>query len=158
YWSTMIAATPLKSWQQNLPVTNDLQQHSAEIKIDGLPAGEYVLLGSDNADFLNKKNILGARLFYVSTISYVNNNDDYFVVNRDNGQPLSKASVQVWEQKYDYQQSKYIKEKGRLYTTDGNGYFKLDKPKRQSTDYTTYSYLLDVNYNGDKLFLDDMVN
>lgn len=51
--------------------------------------------------------------FYVSGISYVHNSNDYFVLNRDNGQPIAKALVQVWEQKYDYKQSKYIKEKGK---------------------------------------------
>ena len=55
--------------------------------------------------------MLGARYFMFLRISYVNNNEDFFVLNRDNGQPLAKASVQVWEQKYDYKQSKYIKEK-----------------------------------------------
>ena len=122
---------PVQSWQQSLPATNDLQQHSAEIKMDALPAGEYILLASTDKDFSGKKTILGARFFYVSGISYVNNNDDFFVLNRDNGQPLAKAAVQVWEQKYDYKQSKYIKEKGKLYTTDANGYFRMEKQKRE---------------------------
>ncbi len=157
YWPVIISATPLKSWQQNLPATNDMQQHSVEIKVDGLSNGEYMLLASNEKDLGNKKTVLGARLFYVSAISYVNNAEDYFVLNRDNGQPLAKASVQVWEQKYDYKQSKYIKEKGKLYTSDANGFFKMEKPKKQATDYSSYSYLLEVAHNGDKLFLDDLV-
>jgi hypothetical protein len=58
---------------------------------------------------LRGKTILGARLFYVSSISYVNSNNDFFVLNRDNGQPLASAVVQVWQQKYDYKVSKYIR-------------------------------------------------
>jgi hypothetical protein len=61
--------------------------------------------------------LLGARLFYVSSISYINNNNEFFVLDRDNGQPLANASIQVWEQKYDYQKYKYVKEKGKLYKT-----------------------------------------
>src|SRR5258705_1535821 len=118
YWPAIIAAKPSTSWQQSLPVTNDMQQHSAEIKIDALAAGEYVLVASNEKDFGGKKTILGARFLYVSGISYVNNSDDFFVLNRDNGQPLAKAAVQVWEQKYDYKTSRYIKEKAKLYTTD----------------------------------------
>ena len=89
YWASIIAANPLKSWQQSLPVTNDMQQHSAEIKVDALPAGDYLLVASTDKDFSGKKTILGARFFYVSNISYVNNSNDFFVLNRDNGQPLA---------------------------------------------------------------------
>ena len=156
YWPSVIAAKPLKSWQQSLPATNDLQQHSVEIKVDALPAGEYILLASTDMDFSGKKTILGARLIYVSAISYVNNLDDFFVLNRDNGQPLAKAAVQVWEQKYDYKTSRYIKEKAKLYTTDANGFFRMEKPKRQTNDYGSYSYLLDITHNGDKLFMNDL--
>lgn len=77
YWPAIISATPLKSWQQNLPATNDLQQHSTEVKIEGLPIGEYLLAASSDKDFDGTKTILGARLFYVSAISYTNNTDDF---------------------------------------------------------------------------------
>ncbi|HMK26878.1 MAG TPA: alpha-2-macroglobulin family protein [Chitinophagaceae bacterium] len=157
YWTAIIAAKPLTSWQQSLPVTNDMQQHSAEIKVDALPAGEYVLVASTDKDFSGKKTILGARLFYVSGISYVNNLDDFFVLNRDNGQPLAKAAVQVWEQKYDYKTSSYIKEKAKLYTTDANGYFRMEKQKRDVSNYGGYSYLLEITHNGDRLFMNDLV-
>jgi hypothetical protein len=156
YWPAIIAAKPLTSWQQSLPVTNDMQVHSAEIKVDALPAGEYFLVASSDKDLGGKKTILGGRFFYVSGISYVNNLDDFFVLNRDNGQPLAKATVQVWEQKYDYKQSKYIKEKGKLYTTDANGFFKMEKQKRDATNYGGFSYLLEITYNSDKLFMTDL--
>ncbi len=157
YWPILIAATPLKNWQQSLPATNDLQQHSTEIKIDALPSGEYILAASSDKDFSGKKTIIGARFFYVSAISYVNNNADFFVLNRDNGNPLAKAAVQVWEQKYDYKLSKYTKEKGKVYSTDQNGFFKMDKPKRDNNNYGNYAYLLDISHNNDHLFMDDLV-
>lgn len=157
YWPALIAAKAEKTWEQPLPDTKDYQQHSAEVKIDGLPQGEYILLASDTKDFSGKKTVLGARFFYVSGISYVNSNDDYFVLNRDNGQPLAKATVQVWEQRYDYNQSKYIKEKGKSYTADANGYFRLEKKPRAKNDYRSYTYLFDISHNGDRLFMDDFV-
>ena len=131
YWSAIIAAKPVRSWEQALPATNDLQQHSAEIKIDALPAGEYLLIASTDKNFTGKKTLLGARIFYVSNISFVNNIDDFFVLNRDNGQPLANAAVQVWEQKYDYKLSKYIKEKTKLYKTDANGFFRKEKQRKK---------------------------
>ncbi len=157
YWPAIVAANPLKSWQQLLPVTGDMQEHGVEIKIEGLPAGEYILAASNEKDFSGKKTILGARFLYVSGISYVNSNEDFFVLNRDNGQPLAKAAVQVWEQKYDYKQSKYIKEKGKSYTTDANGFFRMDRPKKEANNYSSYSYLLDISHNNDRLFMNDLV-
>jgi len=157
YWPALIAANPLRSWQQILPATNDYQQHSTEIKIDALPAGEYILAASTNRDFRGKQTMIGARFLYVSGISYVNSGNDFFVLDRDNGQPLVKAAVQVWEQKYDYKQSKYIKEKGKAYSTDENGFFKMDKIKREPNDYSSYSYLLDISFGKDKLFMNDLV-
>ncbi|MBK5269975.1 MAG: alpha-2-macroglobulin, partial [Bacteroidia bacterium] len=157
YWPSVIAANPLRSWQQPLPATNDLQQHSVEIKIDAVPVGEYLLIASNDKDFSGSKTILGARFFYVSNISYVNSNDDYFVLNRDNGQPLSNAAVQVWEQKYDYKTSKLIKEKGLLYKTDANGFFKWAR-KKEANNYSNFSYLLDISYKNEHLFMNDLMN
>lgn len=157
YWPSIISASSLKSWQQPLPVTNDLQGHSVEIKIDGLPSGEYVLVASNSNDLKGNSVIIGARFLYVSGISYVNNGNDYFVLNRDNGQPLAKAAVQIWEQKYDYKQSKYTKEKGKTYTTDANGFFVLNIPKRDNNNYGNYSYLLDIKYETDRLFMNELM-
>ncbi|OSZ80636.1 alpha-2-macroglobulin [Chitinophagaceae bacterium IBVUCB2] len=158
YWSTLIEATPVKSWQQALPATNDMQQHAVEIKADALSNGDYVLLASNEKSFTGKNNIIGARLFHVSAISYVNNNNDFFVLDRNTGKPLEKAAVQVWEQKYDYKESKYIKEKGKAYTTDANGFFKMERIKEgNNKSYSNYSYLLEVVHNDDRLFMNDLV-
>jgi hypothetical protein len=155
YWQTIIWAKSFREWEQSLPLTNDMQEHIAEIKVDALPVGEYLLVASTDKDFAGKKTLLGARLFYVSGISYVNNNEDFFVLNRDNGQPLANAAVQVWEQKYDYKTSKYIKDKLKLYKADANGYFRLDK----KTDNAYYSsYYLDITYNNDRLYLDEQTS
>ncbi|HLG39598.1 MAG TPA: MG2 domain-containing protein, partial [Chitinophagaceae bacterium] len=156
YWSAIYAANPFREWEQSLPATGgDMQEHTAEIKVDALPAGEYLMVASTAKDFSTKKILAGARLFFVSGISYVNNNDDFFVLNRDNGQPLTSAAVQVWEQKYDYKVSKYVKEKLKQYKTDANGYFRMDK-KKDNTYYS--SYYLDITYNNDRLYLDEQTN
>ena len=155
YWPALIAATPLTNWQQTLPDTKDLQEHSTEIKVEGLSSGEYILAASSDKDFSGKKTIIGARYFYVSGISYVNSSNDYFVLNRDNGQPLANAAVQTWQQRYDYNQSKYIKEKGKVYTTDENGFFKMDTPKKEPNNYRYNSLLFDITYKNDRLFMND---
>ena len=156
FWTAIADAKSDKSWQQALPVTNDLQMHSTELKVDGLPPGEYFLAASDRNDFSGKKTVIGARLFYVSGISYVNNGSDYFVLNRNSGQPLAKATVQLWEQTYNYQQSKYEKTKGDSYTTDANGFFKIKRVKDDKSNNRNYSFLLDVKHGNDHLFMNDL--
>jgi hypothetical protein len=156
FWDKIVTAASIRNWEQALPVTNDLQQHTAEIKIDGLPAGDYLLLASSDKSFDAKKSLLGARLFYVSTISYVNNGQNYFVLHRETGQPLINASVQVWEQKYDYKTSKNVKEKTRDYKTDDKGFFRMERKKDQNS--YSYNYLLDISYNGERFFPDDYQN
>ena len=79
------------------------------------------------------------------------------MLNRDNGQPLAKANVQAWQQRYDYASSKYIKEKGKLYTTDANGFFKMDKAQKETANSSNYSYLLDITHDNDRLFMNDLV-
>ena len=51
YWAAITNAKPVTAWQQALPATNDLQQHSTEIKIDALPSGDYILTASDDIRF-----------------------------------------------------------------------------------------------------------
>ncbi len=154
YWSSIIAATPIRSWEQSLPATNDLQTHNAEIKIDALPAGEYLLVAGTAKNFDDKKALLGARLLYVSTISYVTSGSDFFVLNRDNGQPLANAAVQIWERKYDYKTSKYSQERMAAYKTDANGFFSNKKIK--SANYNN-NYQLDITYNGERFFMNDLL-
>ena len=156
YWPSLVAAKAEKSWQQIFPDTKDHQRHSAEIKIEGLPAGEYILLASGSNSFDGNKTLLGARLFYVSSISYVNSSNDYFVLHRETGQPLVNANVQIWEQRYDYSSSKNIKEKTTRYSTDANGYFRLERKKPDNKNYGNTAYTLEIMYRDDRLFLDDL--
>ncbi len=151
-WADLGRAKPLRQWSVNLPDLQDMQQHSTEIKVDGLPNGMYLLIGSLNEDFAPGKNILSKQLCYISNVSFINSGEDYYVLDRDNGQPLAEADVQVWENKYNYNTSTYDNSKAEAYTTDASGYFKMKSFK----DYR--NIVLQINHNGDELFLDDQLN
>lgn len=157
YWTALLSAPVLKAWEQILPATNDLQQHATEIKTDALSHGEYILIAANDKDFDNAKTVVGARLFYVSAISYINNGADYFVLDRNSGSPLKNASVQVWDRKYDYKKSKYVEEKGKVYATDANGFFRLEDVSRDNRNYGGYNAMLDIRFNEDRLFMDDQL-
>lgn len=93
------------------------------------------------------------QLTYVSNISYIHTNtDEYYVLHRDNGQPLKNAEVQLWDSRYDYKTSTTVDKKAEKYTTDETGFFKL-KP---SAEYR--NFLMQVKYNNDELFMGDDQN
>jgi len=149
-WKAYTDMKPVKSWSINLPDLQDYQEHSTEIKIDGLPTGTYLVLASIDPNFSLTKNIIAKQQTYVSNISYIHTNtNDYYVLDRDNGQPLANATVQVWESKYNYNTSKYDEIKQEKYTTDKNGFFKLKETK----DYR--NFYIQVIHGTDELFLDE---
>ena len=154
YWNALLSANSIRSWSQALPVTTDHQNHSVEIKIDSLPAGEYFLLASLDQKFDKKNNPLGAKLFYVSNISYTNYDEEYFVLHRQTGEPLKNASVQIWEDVYDKKSENYIKQKLIQYKTDENGYFKFTSSKKNAY---SYNYYVDITYNNERFFVDEAV-
>lgn len=152
YWTAVTKATPLKSWQQPLPSTQDLQEHNVEIKIEALPVGEYFLLAASAPDFNKDKTQLGGQFFHVSNISYINQGRDYFVLHRESGQPLVKATVTVFTGEYDYRTSRYTKAKAGTFTTNDRGYFQIDLSKNERR---RDQYFLDISHNGDRLKLEE---
>lgn len=157
YWGQLAAATPVKYWEQTLPAANDYRQHSAELKVDGLPAGEYYILTSLNKDFGQTKNILATQLTYISNISFVNNHNDFFVLDRNSGQPLPNAQVAIWQKNYDYNKRKYVFQKTSDAVTDQNGFFQFAKSSDPENAKLRggSNYLLDITYNGERFLMDD---
>ncbi|MCY7357764.1 MAG: alpha-2-macroglobulin, partial [Rudanella sp.] len=101
---TQLLAKPLATeGKTTLPDDGDLNQHSVEMPINGVPLGQYVLLVSGDATFSTKAKNLATALLTVSKLGFVMNNayDGPFdrviyVTDRITGQPLSNASVQVF--------------------------------------------------------------
>lgn len=149
-WAAYVALKPVKSWSVAMPDLKDYQNHSAEIKTDGLANGIYFILASMDENFSLDKNIMARQTIYVSNISYIhNNNQEYYVLHRDNGQPLVNTAVQVWENNYNYQTGGYTEIKAEKYTTDKNGLFKM----KDSKDHR--NFLLQLKQGNDELFMDE---
>ena len=150
YWNKLIALPAARTWQQELPATDDYRDHSVEIKVDALPAGEYILLGSVNNGFSTAKNLLAAQYFHVSNISYISNNNSYFALHRNTGKPLAGASVQVWTSKYDYTDRKNKLQKAEALMADKNGFFALNTTGKENRNVR-----LEIRWEKDYLFMDD---
>ncbi|HOZ85518.1 MAG TPA: alpha-2-macroglobulin family protein [Niabella sp.] len=158
YWNTIADEVPLKAWEQLLPDSRDYLHHSAEIKVDGIPVGEYYILTSLNKGFTRTSNILGLTHTYVSNISFVHAGKDFFVLNRNSGQPLTSAMVQSWTRRYDYNSSKYVNTKLDKYTTDQNGHFDFPSFSSESINRQTNNdrnFQFEITHKNDKLFIDE---
>jgi uncharacterized protein YfaS (alpha-2-macroglobulin family) len=149
YWKELTMLKSIRNWSQTLPSTNDYQKHSAEIKVDGLPVGEYLLLASDDQSFLTGKHLLAAQYFHVSSISFVNNDNDYFVLDRETGAPKANARIQLWLEKYDYNTRKNQLTKFTVLSSDDHGYFKVPMAKEMQDNNLRF----EINHEQDHLFL-----
>jgi hypothetical protein len=153
YWKQLLALPAIKTFEQQFPDTKDHQQHSTEIKIDALPIGQYALIASINADFRLTRDPLAVHFLDVSCLAWIRKGNDYFVLNRETGQPVNGANVQIWYNKYDYNTHRNNRSKGENLSTGKNGYFSMlsAKPNPQQ------NIQLEITTPGDRLFTDDPV-
>jgi len=150
-WEALVNSNVLKSWSQSFPNPGDMQDHAAEIKIDGLPNGMYVILASLSPNFELSNNYLSRQLTYISDISYIiSTKNELYVLNRSTGEPLENAQVQLWDNHYNYSTSKYEKQKAGHYVTDKNGLAIL-----KFKDRNYYNNNIQVNYKSDELHTTD---
>lgn len=141
----------VKQWAQQLPDPKDFQTHRTEVKADPLPVGEYYLVASTDQRLNATGHTRSFATFYVSNISFVSLRDDYFVLHRETGQPLEGVKVQTWYQRARNNASGYVREKGETYTTDKNGYFRLERGSAQNRNV----FFLELTGKDDRLLIDE---
>jgi hypothetical protein len=151
FWKPLTQLPALKTFYETLPETGDYQLHRVEIKIDALEPGTYCLLASMDKSFSTDNNHLAAEFFDVSKIAFINNGSDYFVLNRETGQPMQGTDVQVWYKYYDNKVSKWMERKGENFNTDRNGFFHINPAK--TVNYNAVS--LEFTGTGDHLWIDE---
>lgn len=154
YWKKILSLPAYKTFTRELPDTRDHQLHSAEIAIDSLSIGQYALIASVDKNFGLENNPLNVQFFHISNIAWIEKDRDFYVLNRTTGQPLVRASVQVWYQYYDASTRKYALRMGENIMTDQAGHFSISAPR---TENGRNQYLLEVRANNDFLFLNDLL-
>jgi deoxyadenosine/deoxycytidine kinase len=153
YWDKLLRLPVYRSFEQDLPATGDYLEHSTEIAIGSLPPGVYTLIGCTDTGWSRTDGVMTGAVLYVSSIAYINQGRDYFVVNRETGQPLSGASVQIWGRTFVPPAGTERLEKRELYHTDAQGHVQLRKREAQE-DYE--QHCLDISFGGDRLFMTDV--
>ncbi len=125
-WSKWIQMPYEKNFSQVIPKTSDFQPHRVEIRIDALPIGQYALLTCSDSAF-SEKGLIGLTTFFCSGIAYVENGNDYFVVDRESGHPLQNVKVETFIQQNNNKGIFYLP--GKAYLTDIHGYFRITPEK-----------------------------
>jgi Bacterial Alpha-2-macroglobulin MG10 domain/Alpha-2-macroglobulin family/MG2 domain len=153
YWDKLLRLPVYRSFEQELPATGDYLEHSTEMAIGSLPPGVYTLIGCTDKGWSRTDGVITAAVLYVSSIAYINQGRDYFVVNRETGQPLSGASVQIWGRTFVPPAGTERLEKRELYHTDAQGHVQLRKRGAQED---REQQCLDISRGGDRLFMTDV--
>jgi len=124
YWALVALLPPAKTFIQALPQTNDYRQHGVEIKVDALPAGEYVLFAGNTNNFAATGRLL-MQTVKVSHLAYVHKSNDYFVVDRESGKPLAGVKVKAVLNYYNRASSKQATKTLFDGVADKQGRFKI---------------------------------
>lgn len=150
YWEKVLRLKVYQAFMQALPQTSDYQQHSVEIKLESLPVGEYALLSASSSKFDITSDKMSLQIFHVSNISYVKNNHDFFILNRNDGQAIENAKTVICQKIYSQIKQNYVLEKIAEKTTNSNGYFRfVGKANAYNISYriSKGDDVLDINEN-----------
>jgi uncharacterized protein YfaS (alpha-2-macroglobulin family) len=141
----------LKSWEQNLTGSEDMQQHSTEIAAGKWEKGNYLIVASINRGDAADDPIVVASGFQVSFISLISNQADgsALVLHRDNGKPFEGIKATYWRRQYDNKKHKYVFQKSGSASSDNKG--RLNLPKTAAGGYQNQIAAITLQNNGDTL-------
>ena len=115
-----------KTWKQNLIDKGDYQNHSIEVPVSSLNNGHYLI-------FANTETAEAFTTIQVTNFALIEKTGTkqhtYQIIDRNNGTPITNASVKVSYQK-NYRESFSTLTR----TTDVNGEFVLEKPNKSYTN------------------------
>jgi len=148
-WPLWLRAPVYRQFIQELPPVVDYRRHSAEIPIGALPPGTYVLMASTDPSWGNKKSIIAGQLMFVTSMAYIAEGHDYFIVNRETGQPFNDTRVQVWSREWN-SKGQWQPIPGETLHTDQQGHVLL-------ANFEGYEQrFLELQRPGEDLFLSDL--
>jgi uncharacterized protein YfaS (alpha-2-macroglobulin family) len=155
------AKSVAKSGQVALPDDKDYQQHSTEIKIEGMPEGDYVILFSPNPEFTFSGSQISYAFTTISNISYIHRNTDggttdLYVLNRTTGEPISGATTQVFFNVYNSKSNEYEQKLLGTYTSDANGYINVPYLYKKFVNSYYSTYYINISWNNDKISSQDI--
>lgn len=148
---------PYKSGKVSLPDDGDLQTHSAEIKLESAPEGEYMILMSPDSGFVIQNNNLSYSFTTISNLAYFHRtlNDgtvEFHVVDRTTGDPIQGAGVQAYKNVYNSKSGEYDLKKMSFLSTNEEGVAIFPYPEHKSDEYYYQdAFSADISYKNDNI-------
>jgi len=147
--SKYLSVSGIRSWEIDLPDTKDLQQHTTEIKIDGLPLGTYFIYTSLDNNFIESEHV-GATITTVTKLSFITkpgeNKTGILVQNRESGVGMKGVSGDVFY--FDYRRGERKITSSGSFVTGDNGFTNYTP----STQHHGYGSLVRLIKEGDTLY------
>jgi len=128
-----------------LPITNDHQQHRVEIKINALGTGKYAIICSNTKHFKEQEDYIGISYFNVSNLTYLKDNEHYFIRDYHSGTGVSNVQVNVYSSKYEYNSETINYTLLRQLKSDANGSFNL-KSSQQYGEQCVLEFIKGKDY------------
>ncbi|MEA2042668.1 MAG: alpha-2-macroglobulin family protein, partial [Bacteroidota bacterium] len=142
-------------FSKQLPGDKDFNPHSAELIMEKLSPGLYLVFAADNEKFSYKKAQSSYSVLRVSDISFARqkNEDNSYnitVFNRTTGKPMAGVNCKIYKRSWNGVLGRYTKKTVATKTTNKNGQI-IMSPKNEN--YA--SYFIDFTYKNDFLSSDN---
>lgn len=121
-----------KSAESALPDLIDHQEHHAELKIDALPTGKYLLICSTDSSFQKNLSAITTNTIWVSSLSFLKNKNELFVLNRRTGAPEKDVQIEILQYNYEKKKPAKLLKSGK---TDANGRYTYTGPFNATLHY-----------------------
>ncbi|MCB9286853.1 MAG: hypothetical protein H6560_05990 [Lewinellaceae bacterium] len=118
---------PFREWSVALPEDGDLQEHTTEAAIEGLPLGAYAILIADNPKFIFSEQAVGFLFTTVSNLGYFNRRGpegsiEFLMLHRETGAPLKGVLAEFYTNRYDREERKQKRVKIGQAKSDDDGF------------------------------------
>jgi len=139
-----------QSFTFDLADDKDYQNHTTEIALPEMNKGYYIILASDNKDFSFKEGDVACSTVMVTDLSYLTRRSDegtyhIFVMNRNDGSPVGKATIQTYYEEYNSLKRIYENKKWKSFETNTEGFVEI--PAEKSSNYRSFN--IEITNNDD---------
>ena len=145
---------PIAENTLEIPVETDYREHSSLITLPALQCGMYYLVFSNNNSFKNYNDMI-ILPFQVSNLASFNLETEdglnFYIVNRETGEPLSNVTAHFTEQSYSYDTKSWSRKVIADVVSDINGCLVAPKTKKNT-------YHVDLYYRNDTLLSSESFN
>jgi hypothetical protein len=141
----------IRQWKQDLPEFDPYLSHKAEISIQGLPSGFYIILAS-NEENPTAESLKSAVLVQISSLSVIRRNmpkgSIFALVNATTGKPIKGATLQFFSSEYNWNSRDRKYEKIAQLSTNSLG-------EAQYISDKGANLRIIANYKGDSLIINE---